>query len=266
MDENEMSFSSPTCNDTDKTNDDIDGQSLDYNNFNGNYYDPQFQPSTAVSKVQIKLNNLINNHKASLKLYDNIVNLFNEYISSNNLDQFAKLKSRKSFIKSMESSYRVTHLRPKNRYVMLHDGSEVTVPVLDAKSMILNLLTNKITMDKANITEGYNVFTGDVDDGHTANKHYWEIHTGDAWLPACNRFCNTKDENNNDMPVGLVIFGDKSHTALHGALSLTLIIFTLTMFNRTSRNNTNFWRPLGYTPNLGYGKNKADKTETGDKI
>jgi hypothetical protein len=38
------------------------------------------------------------------------------------------------------------------------------------------------------------------------------------------------------------------------------------MFNRTSRNNTNFWRPLGYIPNLGYGKNKADKTETRDKI
>ncbi len=26
-------------------------------------------------------------------------------------------------------------------------------------------------MDKANIAEGYNVFTGDVDDGHTANKN-----------------------------------------------------------------------------------------------
>jgi hypothetical protein len=54
----------------------------------------------------------------------------------------------------MESSYRVTHFRPKNRDVMLHDGSEVTVPVFDAKSMILDLLTNKITMDKSNIAEG----------------------------------------------------------------------------------------------------------------
>jgi hypothetical protein len=38
------------------------------------------------------------------------------------------------------------------------------------------------------------------------------------------------------------------------------------LFNRTSKNNTNFWRPLGNIPNLGYGKNKADKTETRDKI
>ncbi len=101
----------------------------------------------------------------------------------------------------MESSYRVTHLWPKNRDVMLHDGSEVTVPVFDAKSMILDLLTNKITMDKSNIAEGYNVFTGNVDDGHTANKQYGEIHTGDVWLPACDRFCTPNDDNNNDMLV-----------------------------------------------------------------
>ncbi len=95
-------------------------------------------------------------------------------------------------------------------------------------------------MGKANIAEGYNDFIGNIDDRHTANKQYGEIHTSDAWLLACDRFCNTKDENNNNMPVGLVIFGDNSHTDLHGALSLTLIIFSLTMFNRTSSNKTNF--------------------------
>ncbi len=73
-----------------------------------NYYDedscnPQAQLSSAVSKVQIKLNNLINNHKASLKLNDDIVDLFNEYIASPNFDLNATFKSRKSFIRSMES-------------------------------------------------------------------------------------------------------------------------------------------------------------------
>ncbi len=33
------------------------------------------------------------------------------------------------------------------------------------------------------------------------------------------------------MPVGLIVFGDKSHTDLHGVLSLTPIIFTFTFFN-----------------------------------
>ncbi len=54
----------------------IDGSKLDINppydcyenNYNDNSYNPQGQLSTAVSNIQIKLNNLIYNHKASLKL------------------------------------------------------------------------------------------------------------------------------------------------------------------------------------------------------
>jgi hypothetical protein len=68
------------------------------------------------------------------------------------------------------------------------------------------------------------------------------------------------------MPLGLIVFGDKLHTDFHGTLALIPIIFALTMFNRASRNNTNFWRPISYIPNLSYGKNKADRTMTLNKI
>jgi hypothetical protein len=79
-----------------------------YNDYDEDSYNPQAQISSAVSKVKIKLNNLINNHKASLKLHNDIVDLFNEYIASPNFDLNATLKSRKTFIRSMESSYGVT--------------------------------------------------------------------------------------------------------------------------------------------------------------
>jgi hypothetical protein len=83
------------------------------------------------------------------------VNLFNEYISSPNFDLNAKLKSRKSFIKSMESSYFITHLHPRNTEVRLHNqSSRVTVAVFDAKAMILDLLTNQNLMNNSNIAEG----------------------------------------------------------------------------------------------------------------
>jgi hypothetical protein len=98
------------------------------------------------------------------------------------------------------------------------------------------------------------------------NKRYGEIHTGDDWLPARDRFCTRNDDTHNDIPVGLIIFCDKSHTDLHGSLALTSIIITLTFFNRISQNNTHFWRPLAYIPKFGYGKNKANKTNTRDKI
>ncbi len=68
------------------------------------------------------------------------------------------------------------------------------------------------------------------------------------------------------MPVALIVYANKSHTDIHGALSLMPIIFTLTLFNCAARCNSRFWRPFGYLPNYGYGKGTADKTVTRDKI
>ena len=94
---------------TDNSDSDTDSPYDPYNNdYDEDSCNPQAQLSTAFSKVQIKLNNLINNHKASLKLHDDIVDLFNEYIASPNFDLNATLKSRKSFVRSTESSYGVS--------------------------------------------------------------------------------------------------------------------------------------------------------------
>ncbi len=95
--------------------------------------------------------------------------------------------------------------------------------------MIISLLTGPSIMNEKNFAEGYNVLTGEVDD-HPAKKKYGEVHAGDAWLPARDRYC----QNKTDMSVGLIVFGDKSHTDLHRALSLTPIIFTLTLFNQAA--------------------------------
>jgi hypothetical protein len=113
-----------------------------------------------------------------------------------------------------------------NTEVMLHDTSRVTVPVFDAKHMILDLFTDRNLMDKSNIAEGYDIFSGDVDPNHPANQKYSEVHTGDEWMPARDHFCSPPDLTHNDMPIALIIFGDKSHTDLNGALALTPIIFT----------------------------------------
>ena len=67
-------------------------QSDSNDNCNDDDYDPQGQQSTAISEVQIQLNILINNHKASLKLYDDIINFSNDYVSSPNFDKYASLK------------------------------------------------------------------------------------------------------------------------------------------------------------------------------
>ncbi len=64
---------------------------------------------------------------------------------------------------------------------------------------------------------------------------------------ARDRYC----QNKTDMPDGLIVFGERSHTDLHRALSLTPIIFTLPHFNCAAQNDAKFLRPIGYIPNLG---------------
>jgi hypothetical protein len=183
----------------------------------------------AVTKFQILLNDLLIKHKASLLLYDEICQLFEQYISSPNFDRFAKFKSRRSLLTSSQKTLNSKALRPINGTVRLHNNSLVTVPVFDTKHMIISLLSDPSVMNKKSFAEGYNVLTGKIDI-HPANEKYGEVYTGDAWLPARDRYC----QNKTDMPVGLILFGDKSHTDLHGALSLTPIIFTQTLFNRAA--------------------------------
>jgi hypothetical protein len=188
------------------------------------------------------LHDLIMRHKASLQMFDDICHLVNEYTSSQEFSIYTKTQSQKSFLRYMKGSHLTHLLWPTNCNVTLHDGKTVTVPVFDMKEMLVSILTDKTLMSNTNFVEGYNVLTGDADNNNPCNQKYGEVHTGDAWLPTRDRYCT--NPNPPTMPVGLIVFGDKSHTNLHGTLALTPIIFTLTLFNRTSHNNIRFWRPI----------------------
>jgi hypothetical protein len=147
----------------------------------------------AVTKFQILLNDLLLKHKASLLLYDEICQLFKQYISSPNFDRFAKFKSRRSLLTSTQKKLDSKALRPINGTARLHDDSLVTVPVFETKHMIMiiSLLSDPSVINKKNFAEGYNVLTGKVDN-HPANNKYGEVHTGDAWLPARDRYCQNR--------------------------------------------------------------------------
>jgi hypothetical protein len=146
-------------------------------NFNGthNYDSHKGQRTTAITKLQGMLNEVIKNHKAFLKIDDDIMHLFNKYISSPSFDKFSTLKMRKAFIQSMETSFHVTHLQPKHTNIKVQDGSVVTVPVFDAKLIILDILKKPICMQESNFAQRYDVFTGDVDEKHDENKRYSEF-------------------------------------------------------------------------------------------
>ncbi len=222
------------------------------------------QRSNAGNRFQVMLHDLIIKHKASLQMFDDICNLVNQYTSSPGFAVNTKLQYWKSFLHSVKGSYGTRLLRPYNRNVRLHDGTIVTVPVFDMKEMLTSLLTDQTIMVDTNFADGYDVLTRDVEVNNLSNDKYGEVHTGDAWIPPRDRYCSNPQSPN--MPIGLIVFGYKSHTNLHGTSSLTPNIFTLVLFNQTARNNTTFWRPIGYIPNLSYGKGTADHQSTSDKI
>ena len=58
-------------------------------------------------------------------------------------------------------------------------------------------------------------------------------------------------KESNDLPIGLILYNDKITIDKHGHLSIDPIQFTLSIFNRQTRNKPIAWRPFGYIPNIG---------------
>ena len=207
--------------------------------------------SPAHFTAQLQLNDLFNCNKGSLKMYDDVIKIINTYVSLPTFDKFSPLIKRQPFLNLVDDFFDTATMRPTYGSIRLYDGSLATVPVYDMKTMILSILHDDTLMRTDNFAPGLDIFTGNVDDECEANNYFGEIHTGDAWLPAKNRICGSTGRY---MPFGIIIFGDKSNTDQHGALSVTPITFTATFFNREVRNNPDCWRPMAYLPNLGHGK------------
>jgi len=219
---------------------------------------------SAAYQLQVKLNALFDRNKASLGMYNDIIRLFNEYIESPEFNRMTMLRPRQQFMAQTEQMFQINRLKPTYSGVRLTDNTVATVPVFDAEAMILSLLHDPILFRKENLAEGYDIFTGyELDSNNKCNDAYGEIHTGDAWTRALTRYCGTEGKY---MPIALLIFGDKSHTDLHGLLSVEPVSFTLSLFNLAARNLPQFWRLLGYIPNLSAGKGDANRMSAKDKI
>ena len=207
---------------------------------------------------------LMQRNGSHLKMYDEVIALVNDSLNDGSIGAgLPPLLNRASFLKRVESNFKTQNMKPTHTTVKLANGSLVTVSTFDVEFMIRSMLADEELMHPDNIAEGYDLHTGHVDPNCPANEKYGEIHTGDAWEPAMFHYCGADGKY---MPIALVVFGDKTHTDLHGSLSVTPLIFTLSCFNKKARNNPNFWRPLAYIPNLSHGKGKSDKTESAVKV
>ncbi len=166
------------------------------------------------------------------------------------------LTNRLSFVKNLGISLKTDTLLHEDVNVPLALCSNAITAVFDLEAQILSLLLDKSLLHPDNIADQYNIFTGKATG---PNLHYGEIHTGDAWEPAGKHFCG--DDYPNNMTIALVIFGDELHFDSKGTLKTMPLMFTLSLFNQKARNDVHFWRPLAYTPNLGYGAPTKEDTK-----
>ena len=95
---------------------------------------------TACYKLQVELNKLFDRNKASLSMYNEMIKLFNEYIESPEFNRLSVLQPRSQFIAKCEKMFRIESMAPKYHPVRMTDNTVATVPVFDAKTMILSLL------------------------------------------------------------------------------------------------------------------------------
>lgn len=189
----------------------------------------------------------------SLSTRDKIVKLVGEAVSSGKLTRSTNLPTRNAFINSLETKLGTGDMKPGLVDVDLSDNSKHTLAVFPLVASIQSLLQDKSLMDDDNLAAGLDIFTGHAEESDVLG----EVHTGTAWPAAVEKFC----DSDLDMPVGLIIFIDKTHTDLHGSLSTTPVLFTLTLFGQKARPLPHFWRVLGFMPNLSHGKGSSDQRE-----
>jgi hypothetical protein len=210
-------------------------------------YDPNcFLPPSY--QFQLDLLSTLSKHRIDLNFHDKIIHVIKQH-SSNQMLHFSSdtLQNRNLFLKIIKRNLSTAILKPKDILVNLKRGGQDNVADFNLKAMILSLILDENLMHPNNLAEGYDIFIGK---GSQPDDIYGEIHTVDAWEPARQHFCG---DDLCNMPLALVIFGDKSDLDLHGTLSTLPLTFTLLCFNQQSRNKSKFWRPLSFIPNLSYG-------------
>ncbi len=159
--------------------------------------------------------------------------------------------SRKTLISYLEQNLKMKHLQPIEVDVFLDlSNTTISVPTFNYSSMVMSMLHDENLMQRKNIIPDFNVIKGT---STTESTKYSDMHTGSLYGKAMSRYI----EGPNDMPLPLYVFIDETHTDLHGALKMAPVMITFAFFSQEARNSPEFWQPLGFIPNLDFGKSKS---------
>jgi hypothetical protein len=199
---------------------------------------------SAVERLSIRLLRILRDIGAPFDTYGTIMEMVSDAVREK-VFITTTYRSRDNAIQHFSDRYELSTLYPSFKSQPSPDGRVYPVVVHDAKAMIESLLYSPLMDNKDNLLfpnpsnplEGPSPFSDVLAD----------VDTGNAYRRAHRLLCTEP----HHLLCGIILYIDKIATDRHGHLSLEPVYFTLTMFNRKTRNQPQAWRPLGYIPNLG---------------
>lgn len=221
----------------------IDITSLYSNNI---YQDDLNGIKTNEELFALELFNLLKDADAPNYVFNDVMTLVEKYLSLGLKNIPTSFSRRKNVVQHFSSRYNMNCLKPRLSSITYKSKSFPLV-TWNAEDMIMSLLEDKILM----FNDKNLIFP--TDDGTPFGKLndrvdcIGDIHTSKAYHDAYRRIQVDKEK---DLPIGLIFYFDKITLDKHGHLSLDPVQFTLSIFNRQTRNSSLAWKPFGYIPNI----------------
>ena len=194
--------------------------------------------------------------RVPLALFDRIMEVFFVWVINGNLDFNSRYfhASRASLLNELKTIHNMKGVKSKLASVRMQNGSSSAGVVLfDFVGIINHMFQDSRIFCKENIAAGYCIWSGKAEDCGV----YGEIHTGTKWKEAVEHYIG---DDPNRFPLSLISFIDETHTDLkEGNLTVSPVMIQISWLNFETRKKTYSMFPIGFIPNLSFGKSKKDK-------
>ena len=231
--------------------------------------------------AQIDLLRILLRSGCSLGMFDKIMGWMSHYTLVDKNVFSGPLLRQKPLMKKLVNLFDTEGHEPSQRVVRCpRMNRAVTVPVYSFKEELSSLIHNEHTMSDDHIVDDYDLLTGQcgapfwVPDSLSTpdtfastpvpvdpERHLSGIHSSYLFQAAVRRFCTEP----HHMPVPVLFGHDKANITRHSDIAVAPFLFSLGFYKPWCFHHPEFWRPLGYVPNLSVGVGKNDPRSTDDR-
>ena len=200
--------------------------------------------------ASIKLLKIMNDGHIASCHYKTLIDWFNETTNSMSISTFNSstqlIKSKKKVISSLhdilyKNMSSQLSMKPQHDVLVLPSQRSTKISKMNLISSLFSLLTDPELM----IADNLLIYDEDYLNPHSQHAtSYSDIHHSSSFKEAHKKFCKEP----YDVLVPIIPFIDGTPIDVYGRNKLEVMMFTLGVFNQTTRNKPSSWRIAGYIP------------------